>query len=39
VQERNIFAFCSPVRAIVTLQAHLRAVISPKAVSGWLPVG
>jgi hypothetical protein len=39
VQERNIFVFCSSVRAIVTLQAHLRAVISPKAVSGWLPVG
>jgi len=31
VQERNIFAFCSPVRAIAILQADLRAVQDRRA--------
>jgi hypothetical protein len=33
-QERNIFVFCSPVRAIAILQADLRGVIAPKPVYG-----
>ena len=37
VQERNIFAFCSPARTIAILQAGSRGVISSKPVSGPLP--
>jgi hypothetical protein len=37
VQERSIFVFCSPVRAVAILQVGSRGVIFPKPVSRQLP--